>query len=60
VTTKLGVVKKISINDSASHGWRFLTMNEGKHILSDLKPLLGEWGIVAFEKGKVGGSGYGY
>ena len=53
-------VKVININAQIPCGWRKLTLFEGKQMKNSLKKLLNTWSIVAFDKGKMDGRGYGY
>lgn len=59
VDTPVGRVKFVPLNHNEP-GWRTLNIETGKQIKEDLIKLLPEWGIVAFETGKLGGKGYGY
>ena len=49
----------MSLGSPVPVDWRKLLLDEGKMIKSDLNTLLGQWAVVAFETGKLDGSGYG-
>lgn len=51
---------KVGLDDPVPAGWRILTFNEGIQIKEELMGLMDEWSIVAFDKGKLEGPGYGY
>lgn len=59
VDTPLGAVTTNPINEPIPEGWRILSLQEGKQIKEHLLELVGEWGIVGFDTGKLDGSGYG-
>ncbi|KAM3147363.1 hypothetical protein pb186bvf_000614 [Paramecium bursaria] len=54
------LVRIQSLFQPIPHGWRKLTLAEGHQYKHFLITHLGEWSIVAFDKGKIDGSGYGH
>jgi hypothetical protein len=67
VLTKLGVVAVLAFSSPFPRGWERLNYQEAyeHRIIEEFKkpspkPLLKEWSIVAFQQGKMTGSGYGY
>jgi hypothetical protein len=60
VQTKLGLVVVLGFDYRIPEGWRRLTMEEGNEVMDDLKSILTEWSIVAYQFGSLSGRGYGY
>ena len=58
-TTVFGKVTIIPHTHSLPQGWRILTLEEGEMLKHQLAPLLSEWSVVKFDKGKMDGWGYG-
>ena len=52
-------IKIVPLASPIPEGWRILTLQEGIELKDLLIPMLGTWSIVAFDKGKLDGSGYG-
>lgn len=59
VNTDVGQVTIIGRDQVIPEGWRVLTFEEGSQVKSQISQLLDEWGIVAFDRGKLDGFGYG-
>ena len=60
VNTPIGIVAILNFSQPFPQGWERLSFQEAQGILHLIKPLLDEWSIVAFQQGKISGSGYGY
>ena len=62
INTPLGVVAILNFSRQFPPGWERLNYQEaqGNGIIEGLKQILEEWSIVAFQQGKMAGSGYGY
>ena len=58
--TPIGVVAILNFSNQFPQGWERLSYQEAQPILHLLKPLLTEWSIVAYQQGKIAGSGYHY
>ncbi len=56
----IGLVLKVALDKEAPEGFRKMNIEEGHEFKEELKKLLQTWSIVAFESGKIDGSGYGY
>jgi hypothetical protein len=56
----IGLVLKVPLQNEAPEGFRKMLIQEGYEYKEQLKKLLQTWSIVAFETGKIDGSGYGY
>lgn len=59
VQTQLGLVIKCGLHEAFPVGFRVMKMEEGIKVKEALNTMLGQWSIVAFEKGKLDGFGYG-
>ena len=62
VDTPLGIVAILNFSQQFPPGWERLNYQEAQShgIIQSLKQILEEWSIVAFQQGKMAGSGYGY
>lgn len=60
VNTQFGVVAKASFQEPFPPVAKKLTLQQGQQCLPQIKTLLDEWSIVAFESGKISGPGYHY
>lgn len=58
--TPLGVVAVLNFSQPFPQGWVRLSFPEAQGFIDQLKPLLDEWSIVAFQQGKMSGPGYNY
>ena len=58
----LGIVAVLNFSQQFPQGWERLNYQEAQSrgIIQSLKQILEEWSIVAFQQGKMAGSGYGY
>ena len=56
----IGLVLKVKLKDQAPEGFRKMLIQEGYQFKEQLKQMLSEWSIVAFETGRIDGRGYGY
>lgn len=56
----IGEVMIVPLNNPIQPGFRSLTYAEGQTYKEQLKGILSEWSIVAFDHGQLRGSGYGY
>lgn len=53
-------VAVIDLKQKIPEGWRVMTYEEGQAMKYELYPLLDQWSIVAFDRGRLDGKGYGY
>jgi hypothetical protein len=62
VQTNLGIVVVLNFSHQFPQGWERLSYQEAQQhgIIEQLKTILAEWSIVAFQQGKMAGKGYGY
>jgi hypothetical protein len=56
----IGLVVRVGFSKEPPKGFRKMLFSEGYEFKEQLKQLLEPWSIVAFETGKMDGSGYGY
>lgn len=59
VDTPFGEVQIAKIDSALEPGWRRMRLEEGKQVKEQLNKLMGSWSIVAFQTGKLDGTGYG-
>jgi len=60
VALPIGTVFVVSFKEPFPPGARRLTSAYGQQYLSQLKHIMQEWSIIAFDQGAIGGSGYGF
>jgi hypothetical protein len=59
-TSKIDEVRIVPLCAAIPAGWRIMTYEEGSCMKEELKSLLTQWSIVAFDHGELEGPGYGY
>lgn len=55
----MGLVVKTGLNSPFPAEFKKLTLDQAYEIKEHLNKILGTWSIVAFENGKIDGTGYG-
>jgi hypothetical protein len=60
ISTPIGTIGVLSFNEDIPEGWERLQLEEARPFLNQMKTVMTQWSIIAFQFHKYHGPGYGY